>query len=212
MYIYLDESYNLADRSKKQFISINGFSVLDEKTLFKKWNEYRRPFALKKRRIHATEKYFDKLRAKALQLVVKNDLTLNTVFQVIQKISFDRYKKYYHKAKLNFDAVYLDMLIELLKELHLGEYRNVTITIDSKKYKGGALGKTVFKEKILDSLNNKYKYTKFNLVLQPSTSNVLLELADFVSNIFYRAYITDDEKFFEDLQFMMIQLKNPLGK
>ena len=37
MYIYLDESYNLNDKSKKQFISINGFSVLDEKGLFKKW-------------------------------------------------------------------------------------------------------------------------------------------------------------------------------
>ena len=81
MYIYLDESYNLKDRKKKQFISINGFAVLDERSLFK---------------------------------------------------------------------------------------------------------------------------------IQPSTTDILLEFADFISNIFYRAYIKDDEKFFENLKFKMVQIKNPL--
>ena len=39
---------------------------------------------------------------------------------------------------------------------------------------------------------------------------VLLEFADFISNIFYRAYIEDNEKFFENLKFKMVQIKNPL--
>ena len=56
MYIYLDESYNLKDRNKKQFISINGFMVLNERNLLKKWKDYRKPFTVKKRRIHASDK------------------------------------------------------------------------------------------------------------------------------------------------------------
>ncbi len=78
MYIYLDESYNLKDREKKQFISINGFAVLDERSLFKKWKEYRYPFT-GRRRIHATDSAFNKLRLKTLKLIGRPDLTLLSV-------------------------------------------------------------------------------------------------------------------------------------
>ncbi len=91
MYIYLDESYNLKDRTKPQFISINGFTVLDERSLFKKWKEYRHPF-IGKRRIHAKDSAFNKLRIKALELLPRPDLTLLTVFQVIQEVSFEKKK------------------------------------------------------------------------------------------------------------------------
>ncbi len=210
MYIFLDEPYNLKDRSKKQFISINGFSVLDEKALLKKWKDYRRPFLTKKRRIHATDNFFNKLRLKALKLIDRPNLILLSVFQIIQEISFKNNNAYSRKGKLNFDKVYFDMLIELFKSLNLGEYRNVTITIDSRKHKGGVLGKNLFEKHVLDFLKMKYQRTKFIFILQPSSSNALLELADFISNIFYRAYAQNNKQFFQGLCFNIIQIKNPL--
>ncbi|MDO8524051.1 MAG: hypothetical protein Q7R99_00295 [bacterium] len=46
--------------------------------------------------------------------------------------------------------------------------------------------------------------------MQSSSSDISLELADFISNLFYRAYINKNNAFFEDLKFKIIQIKNPL--
>ena len=210
MYIYLDESYNLKDRSKKQFISINGFMVLDERILFKRWKDYRQPFLSKNIRIHANNKIFNELRIKALKIIGRSDLTLLSSFQILQEISFQKNSVYFYKGKLNFDRVYFDLAIKLFQELNLEEYRNVKIIIDSRKYKGGILGKKNFEQKIKDFLQARYKQVNLEFKIQPSSTDILLELADFISNIFYRAYIKDDKQFFENLRFKMIQIKNPL--
>jgi len=211
MYIYLDESYNLKDRTKPQFISINGFTVLDERSLFKKWKEYRSPF-IGKRRIHARDSAFNKLRLKALKLLPRPDLTLLTVFQVIQKVPFQKEKDYFHKNKLNFERIYSDLLKILFYKLKLEEYKQIKIIVDSRKYKGGVLAKKIFRKEIEDFLKRKYPQTKIEFKIQPSSTDILLEFADFISNIFYRAYIKEDIEFFENLQFKMIQIKNPLDK
>ena len=210
MYIYLDESYNLKDRNKKQFISINGFMVLNEKNLFKKWKDYRQPFLSKNIRIHANNKIFNKLRIKALKIVNRPDLTLLSSFQVLQEISFKKNSAYFHRGKLNFDKIYFDLIIGLFQELNLGEYRNVKIIIDSRKYRSGVLGKRNFKQEIKNFLRTQYRQVNFEFKMQPSTTDILLELADFISNIFYRVYINDDKQFFEDLRCKIIQIKNPL--
>jgi hypothetical protein len=127
MYIYLDESYNLKDRNKKQFISINGFLVLDERPIFKEWKKARKPFAKAGRRIHAKERYFSGLRPKAIDAVRRKDITV------------------------------------------------------------------------------------FNFKSQPSTTDILLELADFISNILYRAYLEDDVEFLDTIAHKLVQLKNPLN-
>ena len=210
MFIYLDESYNLKDRSKKQFISINGFMVLDERILFKRWKDYRQPFLTKKRRIHASDKMFDDLRIKVLKIIGRPDLTLLSAFQVLQEISFEKNSVYFRKGKLDFDQIYLDVIIELFRKLNLEEYRKVKIVIDSRKHKGGALGKKSFERKITNFLQTEYERVKFEFKIQPSSTDILLELADFISNIFYRAYIRDDKQSFEDWRFKIIQIKNPL--
>lgn len=209
MFIYLDESYNLKDRTKPQFISINGFATLDVKTLFKIWKQHRRPF-VGGRRIHATDSTFNKLRLKTLKLIKRRDLILLTVFQIIQKIPFQKDKAYFRKGKLDFEKVYLDLLKALLKELNLEEYRSVDIVIDNRKHKVGILGKKIFIREIIKFLKQKYPQTKSTFEPRSSSTNILLELSDFVSNIFYRAYIASDQKVFEDLQFKMVQIKNPL--
>lgn len=210
MFIYLDESYNLKDRSKKQFISINGFMVLDERNLFKRWKDYRQPFTAKKRRIHASDKMFDKLRIKVLKIIGKPDLTLLSSFQILQEISFKKNGIYFHKGKLNFDKIYLDLMMELFKKLNLEKCKKVKIIIDSRKHKGGILSKKNFEREIVNFLQTEYKQVKFEFKTQPSSTDILLELADFISNIFYRAYVKDDEQFFEGLRFRIIQIKNPL--
>jgi len=209
MYIYLDESYNLKDRTKLQLISINGFTVLDERSLFKKWKELRRPFT-GKRRIHARDSTFNKLRIKTLELFARPDLTLLTVFQIIQEVPFEKEKSYFSKNKLNFEKIYLDLLKALFYKLKLEEYKEIKIIVDSRKHKGGVLAKKRFREKIKFFLKKKYPQTKIEFKIQPSSTDILLEFADFISNIFYRAYIKKDTKFFENLQFKIIQIKNPL--
>ena len=209
MYIYLDESYNLKDRTKPQFISINGFAVLDERSLFKRWKEYRAPFT-GKRRIHAKDSAFHELRLKALKLFARPDLTLLTVFQAVQEIPFEHEKGYFKKGKLNFERVYFDLLKALLARVQPGEYKTIKINVDSRKIKGGILASRVFRAEIEQFLKHTYPQTKIDFAIRSSTTDILLEFADFVSNIFYRAYQKNDEKFFEELKFKLIQIKNPL--
>ena len=68
MHIFLDESYNLKDRTKPQFVSINGFKTIDVQKLWKRWKNYRIPF-VGKSRIHASDRLFEPLRAKCLKLI-----------------------------------------------------------------------------------------------------------------------------------------------
>lgn len=209
LYIYLDESYNLKDRNKKQFISINGFLTLKGRELFKEWKQCRSAF-VGKRRIHATDRTFNDLRINALQIIKRNDLTVLTVFQALQEIPFQKEKAYFKKGKLNFEKVYLDLVKGLFKELQLGEYQRIKIIIDSRKHKLGILGKRKFAEEILYFLRSKHPKTISEFKPQPSTTDILLELADFISNMFYRAYMKDDKEFFEELRFKTEQTKNPL--
>lgn len=46
--------------------------------------------------------------------------------------------------------------------------------------------------------------------IYPSYADVLVELADFVSNTFYKAYQADDQTVFNQLDYKLIQIKNPL--
>ena len=209
MFIYLDESYNLKDKNKKQFISINGFSVLNDKQLFKKWKEYRMPF-VGKRRIHATDSSFDKLRVKVLKLFARPDVTLLTVFQVIQEIPFNREKGYFKKGKLNFEKVYSDLTKELFKELRLEEYSKIKIIVDSRKMKGGVLAKKGFRKDMSCFLDDVYNKSLIEFKVQSSSADILLEFADFVSNIFYREYQNENDKFFKEIEFKLVQIKNPL--
>ena len=211
MYIFLDESYNLKNRSKLQFISINGFKVINVKKIWKRWKIYRWHF-VGKARIHATDKRFEKLREKSLHLLSISDASLLTVFQEIREIPVDKITGYYRKGKLNFEKVYEDMLKALFKKLNLQEYKVVTIVIDSRKHKGGILGKKIFRENILAFLRGNYKNTIFCFEMQLSSSNILLEVADFISNSFFKKYSGQYLPLLDALKIKTIEIKNPLGK
>jgi len=212
MYIFLDESYNLKDRTKPQFISINGFKTTGPKQIWKRWKLYRRSF-ISKDRIHATDGRFELLREKALNLIYSlPDATLLTVFQTIQEIPVGKNTPYYRKEKLDFEKVYEDILKALLDKLNIQEYKKVVINIESRKHKGGILGKKKFQENIFTYLKECYPNTVFRFEILPSSSNILVEIADFISNTFYKYYLGQKTKALEDLQGKTIAIKNPLGK
>lgn len=211
MYIFLDESYNLKDRTKPQFISINGFQAIDVKRLWKRWKTYRLPF-IGKSRIHASDKLFEALRIKCLKLIGNQpDIKLLTVFQEIALIPVRGELTYYGKdGQLLFDNVYADMLKVLLKESYVHAYKELYITVDSRKHRHGTLGKMQFQKNIVFFLKNWYPNTIVHFEMQPSYSNILLEIADFISNSFYKQYIGQEIEALEQLKDKTLAMKNPM--
>jgi len=206
MNIYLDESYNLQRERGKMFISINGFSVLNTDILRKRWKHVRKPFTKHKRRIHATDPFFDELRIKSISLLNSADVDILSVFQLVQEIPY----KYFDKYGLDFDGIYAELLKTLFKRLSLQEYKRVKIIIDSRKHPGGVSGARLFQRDMDDFLQNEFAGTECSFLPTPSYLDVLVELADFVSNTFYRAYQLEKQDIFNQLGYKLIQIKNPL--
>lgn len=206
MNIYLDESYNLQKSKGKMFISINGFAVLDDQILRKRWKMIRKEYAKSRRRIHATDSHFEKLREKSIKLLGRHDVNILSVFQLTQELPFN----YFDNEKMKFDSVYADLLKKLFVEMSLGEYQKVRIIIDARKHEGGRLAERKFQKEIDKFLKNEFSNTNCVYKAVHSYLDVLVELADFVSNTFYKEYQTDSSHIFEDIGFRLIQIKNPL--
>ncbi len=206
MNIYLDESYNLQKSKGKVFISINGFAVLDDQILRKRWKMIRKEYAKSKRRIHATDSHFEKLREKSIKLLGRHDVNILSVFQLTQELPFS----YFDNEKMKFDSVYADLLKKLFIEMSLGEYRKVRIIIDARKHEGGRLAERKFQKEIDKFIKSEFSNTNCVYKTVHSYLDVLVELADFVSNTFYKKYQTDSSHIFEDIGFRLIQIKNPL--
>jgi len=206
MNIYLDESYNLQKNKGKMFISINGFAVLDDKVLRKRWKNIRRPYTKIKRRVHATDSCFEKLREKSIKMLGRHDVNILSIFQLSQEIPHD----YFNEQGIKFDQVYVALLKKLFYDLSLGEYKYVRIVIDARKHKGGILGEKKFRKEIECFLSDSFSSTHCAFKLTPSYADILLELADFISNTFYKEYQHNSEHIFEKLGFRLVQIKNPL--
>ncbi|MFH1822089.1 MAG: hypothetical protein ABH830_00115 [Patescibacteria group bacterium] len=56
----------------------------------------------------------------------------------------------------------------------------------------------------------KYSNTTSEVRLVPNHRDILLELADFISNTFYRAYQAEDYEIFNQFGIRLIQIKDPL--
>jgi|GEM_PF-1366943 len=211
MYIFLDESYNLKDRNEKQFISINGFMTTNVSIIRKRWLQERKLFSNKKRRIHASDSHFNLLRQKAVEIIKTHQVYLISVFQDIRSIPYHQDKKYFTKNKLNFEKIYTDLCKHLLFSLNLNEYKKVVITIDNRKHRAGVIGKKEFRGAVEKELKVMYPDVVFEKPrLVPSSSDVLLELADFISNAFYKCYQDNEKRDLAELKIKTIQIKNPL--
>lgn len=206
MNIYLDESYNLQKDNGKMFISINGFAVLDDKALRKRWRIVRKSYAQSKRRVHATDSHFEGLREESIKLLGRHDVNILSIFQLTQEVPHD----YFDKGGMKFDSIYAGLLKKLFIELSLGEYKKIRVVIDARKHKGGKLGEKTFRKEIDDFLKKQFPSTDSTFKATPSYMDILVELADFVSNTFYKEYHTGSRHVFEDIGFRLVQIKNPL--
>jgi len=162
------------------FVSINGFAVLNDGVLRKRWKMMRKEYAKSKRRIHATDSH--------------------------QELPFN----YFDNEKMKFDSVYADLLKKLFIEMSLEEYQKVRIIIDARKHEGGKLAEKKFQKEIDKFLKNEFSNTHCVYKAVHSYLDVLVELADFVSNTFYKEYQTESNHIFENIGFRLIQIKNPL--
>src|SRR4030042_2493576 len=212
MYIFLDESYNLKDREIPQFISINGFKTLAVKKIWKQWKICRRKF-VGAERIHASNRKFEPLREKCFDLIYSSpESCFLSVFQSINEIPVDKNNFYFKKGRLDFEIVYEHLVKALLDKLNLHEYKEAVINIDNRKHKDAILGKQKFQKNILSYLNQYYPNTVFRFQILPSSSNILIEIADFISNIFYRQYAGKEISYLNKIGIKTTQIKNPLNK
>ncbi|MFH0857517.1 MAG: hypothetical protein V1848_02085, partial [Candidatus Magasanikbacteria bacterium] len=136
----------------------------------------------------------------------RHDVNILSVFQLTHEVPHD----YFDKNGIKFDSIYADLVKKLFSEMSLGEYKKVKIIIDARKHKGGRLGEKKFQKDIEIFLLNQFSSTNCIYKATPSYLDVLVELADFVSNTFYREYQNDSDHIFEEIGFRLIQIKNPL--
>ncbi|MBI5254814.1 hypothetical protein HY932_03500 [Candidatus Falkowbacteria bacterium] len=166
----------------------------------------RKEYAKSRRRIHAADSHFKKLKERSIKLLGRHDVTILSIFQLTQELPFN----YFDNEKIKFDSVYADLLKKLFMEMSLGEYQKVRIIIDARKHDGGKLAEKKFQKEIDKFLKNKFTSTHCVYKAVHSYLDILVELADFVSNTFYREYQNDIGHVFEDVGFRLIQIKNPL--
>lgn len=117
---------------------------------------------------------------------------------------------YFLKNKLEFDRIYFDLMKVLFSKLNLLEYRKAVIILDDRKYKFGILGKEQFKRNFVEYLERQYQGVIFDFKIQPSSTDILIEVADFVSNSFYKQYLGYKMEALDGLKSKTIQIKNPL--
>lgn len=212
MFIYLDESYNLVDRSKPLFISINGFAILDEAALRRRWRDIRRPYAARKR-IHATDSRFEPLRSKAFALLAQRDATVLNASQDLQTLPIGKSSPYFGKDGINVERIYEDLMKRLITVLPIYGRRSVRLVLDSRKVKHGHLGRESFRASILRYVRTRLPDTTVTLTISPSASDILLEIADFVSNTFYKQYATGRSApaITDTPGLKLLQIVNPLS-
>lgn len=207
MNIYIDESYNLQKGKGKQFISINGFavSVKDEKSLRRSWREVRKQYA-DKGRIHAHDSRFENLRQPSIRVLAEYQKGIFSAFQLINKLPYT----YFGEDGMHFNTVYNELLKKLLDSVLPNYHPKIRIIIDTRKFKGGENAKEKSMTSIRSYVNRKFPNTQCEFEMTPSYLDILVELADFVSNSFYKEYLLGTDIISKKMGSQITQIGNPL--
>jgi hypothetical protein len=177
-----------------------------------RWKALRQPFAERKR-IHATDSRFEPLRGKAFALLAQRDATVLNASQDLRTLPVGRDSPYFRKAGTDFERVYEDLMKRLLTALPLPQRKSVRLVLDSRKVKGGYLGRERFRVEILRFLRMRFPGTTAAFTISPSATDILLEIADFVSNTFYKQYATGRSApaITDTPGLKLLQIVNPLS-
>lgn len=183
-YIYIDEAYNLAPNAKHQLIVIGGFGTSDPKKIAKAYKKIRK-FNLTKRQYQLETKSSDRVAIKKLipklfKALVGLDIVIYAIRQDKKFIPY----KYFEEDKLNYEKLYLDLLIKLIRdEWDLKKHDNISIMADYFHTK------TNMPEKILNVLKRKYPNKKFGIQFADSQKDINLQIADLIVGSFYKSFV-----------------------
>jgi len=185
-YIYLDEAYNLTPNSKNQLIVLGGFGTSEPKKIVKAYKKIRR-FNLKPRQISSEIKSADAIAIKRLipqlfKALIGLDIVIYIIRQDKKIIPF----KYWQKDKLNYEQLYLDLLIKLLKDVwNLEGHNKITVLVD---YFTTKMDKNTMVHKIRSALKIKYSNKDFGIQFADSSSDFNLQIADFIVGAYLRNF------------------------
>lgn len=84
------------------------------------------------------------------------------------------------------------------------------IVIDARKHKTGKLGEKKFQAEMEEFLKQQFVGTDSEFKTVPSYHDILVELANFVSNTFYKEYQVGSEHIFKKVGLSFIKIENPL--
>lgn len=186
-YIYIDETYNLTPGSRNQLIVLGGLGTSDPKKVAKTYKKIRK-FTLKSRQLGTEIKSFDRIAIKKLiPKVFKALIGLDVVIYVIRQDKKFIPLEYYQKDELNYEKLYLDLLIKLLRdEWGLEKYNQVTVIVDTFKTK--TISKDEMFKKTYLAFKQKYPDKYFKMRFANSTGDFSLQIADFIVGSFFRAF------------------------
>ncbi len=201
-YIHIDEAYNLNPKAKHQLIVVGGFGTTDPKKIAKAYKRIRKHI-LTKRQLKTEIKSSDKIAVqKLIPRVFKALQGLDILIYVIRQDKRFIPFKYFEKDKLNYEKLYLDLVIKLLRdEWNLEKHDSVSIMADYFKTKIN------LPEKILNGLKQKYPNKNFGIQFADSQKNTNLQIADFIVSSFFKSFSQSSNipKFqLEGLQFKII--------
>lgn len=186
-YIYLDEAYNLTPGARNQLIVFGGFGTTEPKKIVKAYKKIRR-FNLKHRQIGAEIKSNDaiaikKLIPKMFKILVGLDIVIYIIRQDKKIIPV----KYWQKNKLNYEQLYLDLLINsLVNTWSLTERNQVSVILDSFQTK--LIPKDEMIKKVRFAFNQKYPNKFFKMRFMNSATDFNLQIADFIVGAYLRSF------------------------
>jgi len=186
-YIYIDETYNLTHGTPNQLIVLGGFGTSDPKKIAKAYKKIRK-FTLKRRQLGQEIKSSDKIAIKKLIPKVFKALTgLDIIIYVIRQDKKFIPFQYYKKNKLDYEKLYLDLLIKLLKEeWNLEEHNQVSVILDTFKTK--KISKDEMIKKICSAFKERYPNKYFKMRFVDSAGDLNIQIADFIVGSFSKAF------------------------
>lgn len=120
-------------------------------------------------------------------------------------------KQYFTRQYLDFEKVYIDLVKALLNTVIRVHYSSVQIIIEARTHTGGRRGAKNFIFTLESFLKKTYPRLQCTVKRVPSSMDILLELADIVSNTMYQFYRQEDNVvIITPLQPKLIKIKDPL--
>lgn len=185
-HIYLDESYNLSPSAKHPLFVLGGFGTLYPKAVAQKYKRIRKRF-LKRKQIGLEIKSFDKIALTKLIPHVFSALTnIDVVIYILRQDKKHLPFEYFTKKTLNYESLYLHLLVRLLKDVwDLEQHDSISITVDKFQTK---MEKKQIVESVRGECQSKYPHKKMNIQFADSSSDLNLQIADFIVGSYFKKF------------------------